>query len=489
VAFAKTANARIARSSLGVNDWNAIRAGSLGGRVKVGSEVNFSDYSPDKFLLTHCTIIASVDVEEDGPKNKKDWPYYVTPDTEKYINNNEDCWERNLLQATYNTFKGAENYVEHIQIPELSKGKIIDAVGRDIGDSIYIDILVATDRKHADLVADIESNKISTLSMGCTVEYTICTKCGNVAVDDTDLCACIKYQKGNNFYDRKGKRRRIAELCGHKSDPSSVKFIEASWVANPAFKGAVLRNILKADEVEEAAIKAAFESERIVDPDAMQKAASVTDEVKHAFNVVSNWAKSSQFDFGEEGGEEGGEEEAPAEPEQTPLEELEEDVKNFVRDNVRKELREEIQRKEEPAAETGSEDTNDNLVHEASVRKNFGFSAFKKKFAHYGNDLMLYRFYEGLVSIKTGGWKSLAEKGFTGREILALSYFVDQARGKRDPLDKHAYTAISKVGGTLPYENPIDYINACGRAMGVKKMSLDVAKALIYKGQLYSYGV
>ena len=33
-------------------------------------------------------------------------------------------------------------------------------------------------------------------------------------------------------------------------EPGSVKFIEASWVANPAFTGAVLRSILNADEIE-----------------------------------------------------------------------------------------------------------------------------------------------------------------------------------------------------------------------------------------------
>ena len=53
------------------------------------------------------------------------------------------------------------------QIPELSKGKVIDAVlrevpvgkdkeGKDIA-TYYVDILVATNRKHKDLVAKIET--------------------------------------------------------------------------------------------------------------------------------------------------------------------------------------------------------------------------------------------------------------------------------------------------------------------------------------------
>lgn len=490
MAFLRTANAKISKASLQPDDWNNIRSGTLGGKMRVSSEgVNLSDYAPDKFLLTHCTIIASVDVDQEGPQNDKGWFYHVTPETEKYVNNNSDSWERDLLLATFHTFRGAENYVEHIQIPELSKGKILDAVARDIGDSIYVDILVATNRKHEELVKDIEEENISTLSMGCTVEYTICTKCGNVAHDDTEMCACIKYAKGNHFYDKRGIRRKIAELCGHKSDPASVTFIEASWVANPAFKGAVKRNIISPEEVEEAAIKAAFETERIVDTDAMQKAASTTDEVRKAFQVVSKFIRSGQFDFSDDpDAQEPG---TPAEEKQNLLDELGDDVKEFVRTKVRQELREEIESGGEPKPyDPNSEDTNDTLVEssEQKVREGFAFSAFKKKFANYGSDLMLYRLYEGLVSIKTGGWKSLAAKGFSGREILALSFFIDKARGKTDPLDKKAYDAISKLGGTAKFDDPKEYLSACGRHMGVTRMSTEQAKALIYKGQLYSYG-
>ena len=85
----------------------------------------------------------------------------------------------------------------------------------------------------------------------CSVEFTTCTKCGNVAEDETHLCPHIRYFKGSEFVDQMGNKRKIAELCGHvNAEPGSVKFIEASWVANPAFTGAVLRSILNAGEVE-----------------------------------------------------------------------------------------------------------------------------------------------------------------------------------------------------------------------------------------------
>jgi hypothetical protein len=481
MAFLKYANAKISKPSIAADDWNAVRTASRNSGIRLSSDNRIRDYSPDKFLLTHCTIIASVDVEAE-PKNAKGWPYVITEQTEQFVNNNQDSWERDLLLATYRTFVGGENYVEHIQIPELSKGKIIDAVARDVGESIYVDILVATDRKHEDLVRDIEENRIATLSMGCSVEFTICTKCGNVAEDDTKLCPCIKYSKGNHFFDKKGKRRKIAELCGHKSDPKSVKFIEASWVANPAFKGAVLRNIIHPEEVKEAAIRSAFEAIKEVDSDLMRKAASATQALRTANSFFRN-AEGFNFDDpmgdGSGGGDAGGG--APAEP-KDPIKELSDELKSFIRNKVRDELREEITG---PApSDTRTEDGNENLV-----RSTFAFDSFKKKYAHYGSDLRLYRLYEGLVSLKTAGWKSLRNKGYTGREILALSYFVDKNTNVRDVLDQKAYRAIAKVGGTAKHPTPAAYLNACAKELGIKRMSTDMAKALIYKGHLYSYGV
>ena len=127
---------------------------------------------PKQYLLSHATIVASVDTY--APKNAKTgrtsnrgvqievrYPdYRIKPDGHEIINNNGDAWERSLLLATYRTFIGAPNYLEHIQLPELSKGFIVDAISRDLGKTCYIDILVGTDRKHGKLVSDILSGEM-----------------------------------------------------------------------------------------------------------------------------------------------------------------------------------------------------------------------------------------------------------------------------------------------------------------------------------------
>lgn len=223
MAFLKTAAAPVEQKSVERDDWNSIRKrADIGGsfsRRSANDGVDLNEYSPDDYLLSHCTIIASVDTEE--PPNVKTGDsiyeggreitrpysdYYIDPDTDQYINQNSDSWERNLLLQTYDTFIGAENYVEHVQIPEKSKGKVIDAVARDLGDTIYVDILVATNRKHEDLVESIESGDLDTLSMGCFPAGTPVTLASGASkpIDDIEI--------GDEVYTHEGEAKEVTSV-------------------------------------------------------------------------------------------------------------------------------------------------------------------------------------------------------------------------------------------------------------------------------------
>jgi hypothetical protein len=221
MAFRKQADAAIVKPDINYSGWNAIRKAALAGRGKLASErdvraakIVLQEYEPKNFLLSHCTIIASVDTEKspaalgkhvvDGfqiERKYADW--LITPETSKYVNNNHDAWERKLLLACFRTFIGGENYVEHIQIPEMSKGKIIDAAARDIGDSIYVDILVATQRKHRSLISAITSGQLQTLSMGCFLPGTPVTM-----MDGTRL-PIEEVQPGAMVLTHKGRGREV----------------------------------------------------------------------------------------------------------------------------------------------------------------------------------------------------------------------------------------------------------------------------------------
>ena len=240
-------------------EWASLSRGKV--RIARDLQVDWDKFSQDKFLFSHCTIVASLDTEKNG--------YYIKPACTDLVNNNGNGWTNPVLLATFRTFIGGENYLEHIQIPELSKGKILDAVLRPLtykdekgreADIYYCDILVATDRKHDGLVRKIESGKMGTMSMGCLADWVQCSKCGKVMGDNEGNCTHLDNEILQKFTDEDGVERIVAELCGRSfkgkdgkwgGDDKSVKFIEASWVEKPAFYGAVLNHYVS--EIPQAA--------------------------------------------------------------------------------------------------------------------------------------------------------------------------------------------------------------------------------------------
>lgn len=486
MAFLKYARASVTKPSITMSDWEVnVRAKALTGGMRRNASV-LQQFNPNKYLLSHCTIVASVDTEEAGQPlgrqlvdgfqiDRRYGNYLVTPETSQFINNNHDCWERKLLLACFRTFIGAENYVEHLQIPELSKGKIVDAAARDIGDSVYVDILVATDMQHGPLITAVQSGQLQTLSMGCQVTFTQCSKCGNTAEDETQLCPHIKHMKGNTFIDGLGKLRKIAELCGHvDAEPGSVKFIEASWVANPAFKGAVLRNILTPDQV--AAMGTRIEEvisqvPRTANPNLMSRAARQV-------------PKNGGFDFGEEG--EGGEEAAPAKSDD-PMDKAVSDMADYIRERAVEKVRKDMTKDAPPRADL-DENRNETLVKEALTHSPHWRKLAKVVITRTQNVARAKRVVLGLLLYRQGGWKAVQAASFNGTEILALSRFLDMFNGTpKIAGEARIYRAVVAVGGVSVYGDENGYLAACRRALG-RELTGTEKDALVAKGRLYDLG-
>lgn len=478
MAFLRTAQALVVHPRATQAGWSKVRMAKIApgqpaqNLVAQASDILGQVFDPAKFLLTHCTIVASVDVidvagvklgsvKEDGKKvNRKYSNYRVTAETDSYINNNLDCFSRDVLLKSYRSFIGAHNFLEHVQVEDLSKGRIIDAVARDIGDSIYVDILVATDRKHAVLVNDIENGRLGTLSMGCSVEQTICTKCGNVAVDETELCECIKYAKGNMFLDERGKRHRIAELCGHESlDPTGgVTFIEGSWVASPAFTGAVMRNIITADSL--SAKAAAKVQEVLATPPSQwvtegkqQRAAS--DILLPEAAVVGRVSdRKVAFDFGEPD-ESGAEPAAPA-SKGGPLDDLEDRVMQDVIDRVEKRVRDEMDKKPPRAnPEQSSTAPNDTLIKEAT-----------RKVAREA--------YAASV-------KAMARTSAGDADLINKVAVLDESFGVKAPVS--IYRAALTVGSISKYGSAEGFLKVCRDTLG-RPLSHGESRTLVRLGQI-----
>lgn len=472
--------------------------------VAQASEILKDDFSPEKYLLTHATIVASVDTEdvanvklgnvsEMGKQVNRRWANYrVLPKCDQFINNNHDAWDRPVLLKSYRTFVGAHNFVEHVQIEEQSKGRIIDAAARDIGDSIYVDILVATNRKHASLINDIQNGRMSTMSMGCSVTETICTKCGNVAADETQMCDHVKYAKGNYEFDTQGRKYRVAELCGHDDlDPTGgVNFIEASWVGIPAFQGAVMRNILTPDNLSNATHdqvrsvlaspprewtaddigKVARES-NLAEALSNGKTASGSPYIildpnsKTAHELAEERRLQRQAEFAPMPGapaedEGGGLPGMPApggegEEEKSPLDDLEGQVQKYILDKVKKKLREQMQGDEDEDAPSDPElatSTNENINHQAA-----------KKVA--------------------SGTAALLRIARSDVELLDGVARLEESHGLQ--VSRDLYRSVLRVGSTEGHQSLEKYLSRCAEVLG-RTPTTGEAKTLVRLGRILS---
>jgi hypothetical protein len=244
-------------------EWNTITAGNK--KFARDLSVDWHKFPVEEYLFTHCTIVSSVNVEDNG--------YYIKPVCSELVNNNGNAWSDPVLLATFRSFVNAENYYEHVQVPALSKGKILDAVIRPVKfasatgqstDVYYVDILVATHKKHNTLVSRIAGGELTTMSMGCIAHWVQCSRCGKEISDSMENCEHLDNELLQTFKDENGVERVVAELCGRctrvngklAGDPKSVEFIEASWVEHPAFRGAVLNHYVSEITQKQASVLA-----------------------------------------------------------------------------------------------------------------------------------------------------------------------------------------------------------------------------------------
>ncbi len=492
--FAKYAKARVVKASVGFDAWATLcrdKALSVTAAGKSGKVV-LQDYDPKEFLLSHATIIASVDTDSpqgmplgrqvfEGQEIDRRYPdFYITPETSKFVNNNFDSWERKLLLASFSTFIGGHNYLEHVQIPSMSKGRIIDAAARDLGDTVYVDILVATNKKHTTLIDAIVNGSLSTMSMGAQVEDTTCSKCGNVAADETQLCEHIRYFKGNEFIDGVGKRRKIAEICGHYTRPLSCRFIEASWVENPAFEGAVIRNILSTDDIPgvKGKMQFAFAQTRYLDPTAIQKAARQILGEEQQYPGASDDTQQAK----------------PKEPKEDTdsLDKAVDDLYGELKTKLVERLRKDMSKDEAGKVDRViNENRNENLIKSAVSKDPRWVKVASKVISSFPQRVVARKVLAGIILLNEGGWRAVAaSRQFSGLEILTLDRFVGSlGKEKKSSLagEERIYRTVVAVGGTSPHTNVDAYLAACRQVSG-RDLTDSERRLLIVKGHLFSMG-
>ena len=267
---------------------------------KTGALHTAANLDLSQYLLSQCTIVCSVYPEiAHGPNG----PYNIIDQSCNHlVNQNGDAWLNQVLLETYGTFRGAFNFLEHNQILSENKGRVLDAVLRDvklvkadptlidskendlsssIPNSIesflqsiqprvptpkpntpqkihtntlqymldakgqpkfvyYVDILVATSLQFTRLIEQILDGEYNAMSMGCVVQGSTCSYCGHQILEPyPSFCPCLLQDRGTlKLHPEKKRLVAVAELCGIPSRPETNSFIEASWVLDPAFIGA-----------------------------------------------------------------------------------------------------------------------------------------------------------------------------------------------------------------------------------------------------------
>lgn len=238
-------------------DWRSIVRCS-NGNIRVAYrelDVDWKKFNKEDFLFAHVTILSSCQVQDNG--------YQIVQPCDELVNANGNAWTNQVIQHAYKTFVGGDVFRNHIQLPAMSKGKILDAVLRPVTHKgkngkqakvFMCDLLTATSRKHQDLIEKIQSGKLSTLSMGVVCSHTQCSICGRIIGEDDKNCQHLERHLGQ-YLQANGQKRKCAQLIGAIDPntgqyiPDSCHFIQASWVDQPAFKGAVVNYFIQDQEM------------------------------------------------------------------------------------------------------------------------------------------------------------------------------------------------------------------------------------------------
>jgi len=144
----------------------------------------------------------------------------------------------------YKTFEGVPIYTNHKNDDiEQAKGMVVYAEWDDDENCVYCTFFV-DEEAYPDIARNIRTGVIHDVSMGASVDWGICSECGNKAYVERDYCDCLKKYKGKT--SPKSNKKVYEENY-------NVKFIELSCVGDGAFEACEIQEIYDVDDVLDAA--------------------------------------------------------------------------------------------------------------------------------------------------------------------------------------------------------------------------------------------
>lgn len=183
-------------------------------------------------------------------------PGYVYPRVRAIsarINKNFDGFPSIELQKAAHTFQGRPVFVNHNnQDQERTRGVILASQYHGLQDDPHITILPEVDALTFPLLAkDIINGNMDSVSMGCDVDNSTCSYCGNVATTAEEFCDHILNNKGQELTKLENgqpKRILVFEIC------RGLNFFEISFVFDPADETAVMQEVIVPNGVKMANI-------------------------------------------------------------------------------------------------------------------------------------------------------------------------------------------------------------------------------------------
>ena len=156
---------------------------------------------------------------------------------------------------SYKTFEGVPIYTNHKNDDiEQAKGMVVYAEWDESENCVYCTFFV-DEEAYPDIARNIRTGVIHDVSMGCSVAYGICSKCGNKAYTEKEYCSCLKKWKGKK---ENGSGKIIYE------ENYDLKFIELSCVGDGAFDTCEIKEIYDVDDILNAATDAEKKASELI---------------------------------------------------------------------------------------------------------------------------------------------------------------------------------------------------------------------------------
>lgn len=164
-------------------DYRFIRTKSIG-----NLEVDGPNNNNDSFPYEHF--------EDDRPN----YGYRSFIDKKAFQEHQSDMVENSIgyLPAAYlNAFNLDRFGGEGVKYGSLGSAERIYILNLPNQRDGSIEVLMAIDATRAPRIArQIEKNEPIAVSMGCNIDHSVCSTCGNIAHFEHEYCACLKYSRG-----------------------------------------------------------------------------------------------------------------------------------------------------------------------------------------------------------------------------------------------------------------------------------------------------